>query len=80
VCGVKEAPILRKHGKGRNTKEQMECLEWIKPIGGGLSWNREVKAKFAEMFPLAENTNHDPGKVQLISKLYKKRDSPSKVA
>jgi hypothetical protein len=31
----------------------MECVEWIMPTGG-FSWNREGKAKFAQMFPLQE--------------------------
>jgi hypothetical protein len=30
--------------------------------------------------PLAGNSNHDPGKVQPMSKLYKKRERQSKVA
>jgi hypothetical protein len=54
----------------------MECVEWIMTTGG-LSWNRKGKAKFAQIFPIAGNSNHDPGKVQPISKLYKNRDSPS---
>jgi hypothetical protein len=52
---------LRRHDSQRNFKEQMD-------VGGELGsleghrWNPEIKAKFAEIFLLARNSNHGPRK------------------
>jgi hypothetical protein len=68
---VEKALILRKHGRQRNTKEQMECGGWIHSPGRPI-WNRDV--------PCARNSNCDPRKRQPISKVHKKGDKQLKVA
>jgi hypothetical protein len=39
----------------------------------------EVKTKLAEGFLHMKTSNYDPRKIQPISKVHQKRDSPSKV-
>jgi hypothetical protein len=61
-----ETPILRKYGRQRNTKIQMEYEVWIQPPGRP-RWNRDIPLHEKFMIPGTDNQSVRSTKMEMAN-------------